>query len=133
MDEEFKEVIENTIKQSKKEEEIKNIIQSSDILSKYTSIPKEELKLLKVYIINDLMTIKKQTEEQKKQNKISTISIKSCLEENYDYLTNMLNCKFVVDRRNVSTEREVEVNSWNTICLGCNMKNCIKSIAYYKI
>ena len=130
MDEEFKEVIENTIKQSKKEEEIKNIIQSSDILSKYTSIPKEELKLLKVYIINDLMTIKKQTEEQKKQNKISTISIKSCLEENYDYLTNMLNCKFVVDRRNVSTEREVEVNSWNTICLGCNMKNCIKSIAY---
>ena len=130
MNEEFRKEVEDAMKEARKEERIKCIIESSSILSKYATIPKEELKILKVYITNELMILKKQTEEQKKQNKISVIGIKTCLEENYDYLTYMLNCKYAVDRSSVSTEREFEINSWNPICSGCNMKNCIKSIAY---
>lgn len=130
MKEEFNDVVEKTLKGAKREEKIKSIIKSSNILSKYLKIPKEELKILKVYIINDLMSIKKQTEEQKKQNTIGVIAVKSCLEENYDYLTYMLNCKYRVDRSAVTSERDFLVNSWNPICSGCKLKNCIKSISY---
>lgn len=130
MSEEFKEVVENTMKIEERKQKIKLIIEESPILSRYLCVPKEELKLLKIYIINDLMTIKKQTEEQRKQNKITVVGIKSCLEENYDYLTYMLNCKYKVDRQLATTEREFTFGSWNTICDGCKMKNCIKSLVY---
>lgn len=109
------------------EEMIKEIIEKSEILKRYVKYPKEELLIMRMYINFNLVKILNRTEEQKKNKEIKFRTIKTCLNEKYDYITFMLNCKYEIDLKTSTNISVIKEESENKICSECKCKNCIKS------
>lgn len=108
-------------------EEIEKLLEQSQVLKEIANLPKEELKIIKLYITNNLFSLNKQTEEQKLNNKIGYYAIKSCADENYDYLTYMVNCKQRVETGVARISREDKIGERFTKCRECKLTECIKS------
>lgn len=108
-------------------EEIKKLIEENEFLKKVSSFSNEYLTIMKKYIINNMFIINKQTEEQKKNNIVTYYSIKSCVDENYDYLTYAVNCKHRVDLGIVRVGRDAKVGECFNKCKECKIEECIKS------
>lgn len=109
------------------ETNIKEIIEKSEILKKYTKYPKEELMTMRMYINFNLAKILNRTEEQKKNGEIKFRTIKSCLNEKYDYRIFMLNSKYEIDLKTSTSINVIKEGKDNKICGECKCKNCIKS------
>jgi Holliday junction resolvasome RuvABC ATP-dependent DNA helicase subunit len=109
-------------------EQIKSIIESSELLKKYLSYPKEELQIMRLYIYFNLINLKKQTDEQKEKNIIEFRAVKSCLVENYNYMTYILNCKYNIDTNTATQIHEKEISAEYNLCKECSCKKCIKTL-----
>ena len=109
------------------EEVLEEIIEKSEELKKYLKYPKEELMTMRMYINFNLAKILNRTEEQKKNGEIKFRTIKSCLNEKYDYITFMLNCKYEIDLKTSTSMNVIKEGKENKICGECKCKNCIKS------
>ena len=72
--------------------EIKKLIEENNLFKKISGYSKEYLMLIKLYLINGACGLKKQTEDQVANNMITGYTIKSCANENYDYLPYVVNC-----------------------------------------
>lgn len=106
---------------------MEEIIKNNEILNRYTKYPKEELLIMRMYITSNLAKIMNRTEEQKKNKEIKLRAIKSCLNEKYDYITFMLNCKYDIDVKNATNINIIKEGTENKICNECKCKHCIKS------
>lgn len=109
------------------EEEIKEIIEKSEILKRYYNYDKADLQIIRNYINFHLMDLYTQTEEEQKNNIVKYRLIKSCLEQNYDYLTYMLNMKNDIETSKSSVRGQHNLYKEYSICQNCKCKNCIKS------
>ena len=108
-------------------EELEELIKNNDILKRYIKYPKEELLIMRMYINFNLAKILNRTEEQKKNREIKFRAIKTCLNEKYDYITFMLNCKYEIDLKTSTNISVIKEGSENKICSECRCKYCIKS------
>ena len=117
----------NNMEENNKKE-IENLISQNGVLKRIADLPVEELKILKIYILSNLLSIDKQTENQKQNNLIGYRAIKSCLEENYDYLTYVVNCKQRIDNNIARVVREAKVGEFFSKCRDCKLTECIKSV-----
>lgn len=107
---------------------MEEIIAKSEILKRYLKYPKEELQIMKMYIKFNLGKILNRTEEQKKNGEIKFRTIKSCLNEKYDYIDFVLNCKYEIDLKTSTSISAIKEGKENKICGECKCKNCIKSL-----
>lgn len=106
---------------------MEEIIKKSEILSRYLKYPKEELLVMRMYMNFNLAKILNRTEEQKKNGEIKFRTIKSCLNEKYDYIDFILNCKYEIDLKTSTSISVIKEGKENKICGECKCKNCIKS------
>ncbi len=102
------------------------IINSSTILKKYFKYSKEELRIIRMYINLNLFKIIKKTEENNRLN-IDFRIVKSCFNENYDYISFILNNKFDIDTPIASTKQNLTFGDVYSVCKECKFKHCIKS------
>lgn len=123
-DNEKKDKIEN------RNDEINNLIEQSEVLKKIANLSEEHHKIIKLYIKNNLFSLNNQTEAQKTSNNITYNSIKSCADENYDYLTYIVNCRQRVDTGIARTSRDGKIGEFLTRCRDCKLQECIKSIMF---
>lgn len=108
--------------------EIKKLIEKSENLKKIANLSEEHHKMIKLYIKNNLFSLNNQTEAQKNNNTVTYNSIKSCADENYDYLTYIVNCRQRVDVGIARTVRDGKIGEFLTKCRDCKLSECIKSI-----
>ncbi|MCI8700593.1 MAG: AAA family ATPase [Clostridia bacterium] len=106
---------------------MEEIIKKSEILKRYLKYTKEELLIMRMYIKFNLGKILNRTEEQKKNGEIKFRTIKSCLNEKYDYIDFILNCKYEIDLKTSTSISVIKEGKENKICGECKCKNCIKS------
>ena len=109
------------------EEEIKEILEKSEILKRYYNYDKADLQIIRNYINFHLIDLYPQTDEEKKNNIVRYRVVKSCLEQNYDYLTYMLNMKNDIETTKASVRGQHNLYKEYPICQNCKCKQCIKS------
>lgn len=109
------------------EEQIKEMIGKSDILKRYLKYDKADLQIIRNYANFHLVEIYKQTKEEEEKKQISYRMIKSCFEQNYNYLTFMLNMKNGINTNKSSVRGINEIGKEFTVCQTCKCKKCIKS------
>lgn len=78
---------------------MEEFIENSNILRKYVKCSEAELKLIRMYIQHNLIVIKPFSKEQAEKNEFEYAAIKACLNEKYNFLVSMANCKYSVDSR----------------------------------
>ncbi len=105
---------------------MQELIQSSSILKRYLEYSKEELLIMRNYINLNLYKIIKKTHEEKGVI-IDFRTIKSCLNENYDYTTFVLNNKQDIDTVPASTRQTIKFGDTYSLCKECKLQHCIKS------
>lgn len=105
---------------------MQELIQSSSILKRYLEYSKEELLIMRNYINLNLYKIIKKTHEEKGVL-IDFRAIKSCLNENYDYTTFVLNNKQDIDTVPASTRQTIKFGDTYSLCNECKLQHCIKS------
>ena len=86
---------------------MQELIQSSSILKRYLEYSKEELLIMRNYINLNLYKIIKKSHEEKGVI-VDFRAIKSCLNENYDYTTFVLNNKQDIDTVPASTRQTIK-------------------------
>lgn len=109
------------------EEEIKQVIENSEILKRYLNYKKSDLQILRNYMNFNLVTIFEQTKQEAEKNSISYKMIKSCSDLNYDYLSYMLKMKTEVETRTASIRGVHKIGEEYTLCTDCKCDKCIKS------
>lgn len=118
------------------EEEIKQVIESNEILRRYLKYQKSDLQILRNYMNFNLVTIFEQTKQEAEKNSISYKIIKACSDLNYDYLSYMLKMKTEVETRTASIRGVHKIGEEYSICSDCKCNKCIKSGAinlFYEI
>jgi len=108
-------------------DEIKEIIESSEILKRYYDYDKSELQILRNYINFFLVDTYEQTKEEAEKKLVAYRVIKSCFDQNYDYLTYMLNMKNNIETRKSSVRGTHAIGNEYSLCQNCECKKCIKS------
>lgn len=103
---------------------MEEIISKNNVLTEYSKMPIERLKLIRMYIKNRLIKLKTETEEQKKERYREYTIIKSCLKEKYNYLVQIVNCKYDVDARRAN--RTIKLNKKVAPCSCCKFNTCIR-------
>ena len=109
------------------EEEIKQVIESNEILRRYLNYQKSDLQILRNYMNFNLVTIFEQTKQEAEKNSISYKIIKACSDLNYDYLSYMLKMKTEVETRTASIRGVHKIGEEYSICSDCKCNKCIKS------
>ena len=109
------------------EEEIKQVIENSEILRRYLNYQKSDLQILRNYMNFNLVTIFEQTKQEIEKKSISYKMIKSCSDLNYDYLSYMLKMKTEVETRIASIRGVHKIGEEYTLCSDCKCDKCIKS------
>ena len=104
--------------------EVEEIINQSEILKQYKNAPIAKIKLIKFYVINELIKLRAQTEEQKREGIQEYANIKSCLKEKYDYLLTVVNGKYNVDSPRV--KRTLKIGEKLAKCTFCKLDRCIR-------
>ena len=85
--------------------------------------------LIKLYLINGACGLKKQTEDQVANNMITGYTIKSCANENYDYLPYVVNCKQKIELGSSRFVKDYKIGQFLPKCKECKLKEeCIKFI-----
>lgn len=75
------------------------------------------------------MWVKKQTEDQVANNMITGYTIKSCANENYDYLPYVVNCKQKIELGSSRFVKDYKIGQFLPKCKECKLKEeCIKFI-----
>lgn len=109
--------------------EIKKLIEENNLLKKISGYSKEYLMLIKLYLINGACGLKKQTEDQVANNMITGYTIKSCANENYDYLPYVVNCKQKIELGSSRFVKDYKIGQFLPKCKECKLKEeCIKFI-----
>lgn len=109
--------------------EIKKLIEENNLFKKISGYSKEYLMLIKLYLINDACGLKKQTEDQVANNMITGYTIKSCANENYDYLPYVVNCKQKIELGSSRFVKDYKIGQFLPKCKECKLKEeCIKFI-----
>ena len=109
--------------------EIKKLIEENNLFKKISGYSKEYLMLIKLYLINGACEIKKQTEDQVANNMITGYTIKSCANENYDYLPYVVNCKQKIELGSSRFVKDYKIGQFLPKCKECKLKEeCIKFI-----
>ena len=109
--------------------EIKKLIEENNLFKKISGYSKEYLMLIKLYLINGACGLKKQTEDQVANNMITGYTIKSCANENYDYLPYVVNCKQKIDLGSSRFVKDYKIGQFLPKCKECKLKEeCIKFI-----
>lgn len=106
---------------------MEEIIKSSEIIKRYLKYDEADLKIMRNYVNFNLVEIFAQTKEEKEKNNISYKMIKSCLEQNYNYLTFMLNMKNEIETRKSSVKGTMKIGQEYNVCKDCKCSQCIKS------
>ncbi|MBO5180221.1 MAG: AAA family ATPase [Clostridia bacterium] len=106
---------------------MEDIINSSEILKRYLTYPREELLIMRMYINLELFRIFKRTEEDIKNGKLDFKLVKSCFYENYNYITYMLNTKYDIDTGIATSRNDIKFGDNFKLCKDCELKNCIKT------
>lgn len=104
------------------EKEIKDFVENNEILSKYLSYPKEELEIIRMYINLQLVYLNRED----KDKPVKARTIRSCLNESYNYLDYMLSFRYKINTGAVSMEDTVERIKGLLLCNSCNCTSCIK-------
>lgn len=104
---------------------MEELIEKSQILKQYVNYPEAKLKIIKLYIQHDLIKIKPFTDEQIQRRELEYATIKACLNERYNFLVNMANCKYAVDSQR--TNRKDRIGSNINLCTFCKLDKCVKS------
>lgn len=109
--------------------EIKKLIEENNLFKKISGYSKEYLMLIKLYLINGACGLKKQTEDQVANNMITGYTIKSCANENYDYLPYVVNCKQKIELGSSRFVKDYKIGQFLPKCKECKLKEeCIKFI-----
>lgn len=109
--------------------EIKKLIEENNLFKKISGYSKEYLMLIKLYLINGACGVKKQTEDQVANNMITGYTIKSCANENYDYLPYVVNCKQKIELGSSRFVKDYKIGQFLPKCKECKLKEeCIKFI-----
>ena len=109
--------------------EIKKLIEENNLFKKISGYSKEYLMLIKLYLINGACGLKKQTEDQVANNMITGYTIKSCANENYDYLPYVVNCKQKIELGSSRFVKDYKIGQFLLKCKECKLKEeCIKFI-----
>lgn len=104
---------------------MEELIEKSQILKEYLNYPEAKLRIIKLYIQHDLIKINPFTEEQIQSRELEYSTIKACLNERYNFLVNIANCKYAVDSQR--TNRKDKVGSKLNLCTFCKLDKCIKT------
>lgn len=105
------------------EEQICYLVESTDILNIYKSLPREELQIIRMFINLDLIWFKEELEQQPKYRMVT-----ACLKYKYNFLSRILNCKYDVDRSKSTKEYTFKAGKDYEICDNCKCSKCIKYI-----
>lgn len=109
--------------------EIKKLIEENNLFKKISGYSKEYLMLIKLYLINGACGLKKQTEDQVANNMITGYTIKSCANENYDYLPYVVNCKQKIELGSSRFVKDYKIGQFLPKRKECKLKEeCIKFI-----
>ena len=109
--------------------EIKKLIEENNLFKKISGYSKEYLMLIKLYLINGACGLKKQTEDQVANNMITGYTIKSCANENYDYLPYVVNCKQKIELGSSRFVKDYKIGQFLPKCKECKLREeCIKFI-----
>ena len=109
--------------------EIKKLIEENNLFKKISGYSKEYIMLIKLYLINGACGLKKQTEDQVANNMITGYTIKSCANENYDYLPYVVNCKQKIELGSSRFVKDYKIGQFLPKCKECKLKEeCIKFI-----
>lgn len=109
--------------------EIKKLIEENNLFKKISGYSKEYLMLIKLYLINGACGLKKQTEDQVANNMITGYTIKSCANENYDYLPYVVNCKQKIELGSSRFVKDYKIGQFLPKCKECKLKEeCVKFI-----
>lgn len=100
-------------------------MQIDEKIKELKKIPKSTLKIMKLYLTNNLFEIKKINSDGN-ENTIDYRAIKTCIPENYNYLTYILNCKLSINVEESKTNNKIDIDNPLKICIDCKMKECIK-------
>lgn len=107
---------------------MEEIIEKSRILKEYLKASEADLKLIKFYIQHDLIRMKSAGKELLEKNELEYSIIKACLNERYNFLISVANCKYAVDSQR--TSRKDKIGEKLNLCSFCKLKNCIKSTVF---
>lgn len=110
------------------EEIINDIIEKSEIVKEIKQLPKSSLKIIKLYLENNLIEIREQSQEEKDKNKYTYRAIKTCMPQEYNYLVTILDCKQNINVSNSKTSYTKQINKSLNVCRNCQLKKCIKDI-----
>lgn len=104
---------------------MEELIEKSQILKEYLNYSEAKLKIIKLYIQHDLIKIKPFTQEQIQSRELEYATIKACLNERYNFLVSIANCKYAVDSQR--TNRRDKIGAKLNLCNFCQLDKCIKT------
>lgn len=109
------------------EEQIQLLVENTNILDIYKKLSKEELQVIRMFINLKLIYLNNEDENQPKIRMITT-----CFKYKYNFLDNILNCRYNIDRNISTDEYSLKIGKDYKICLKCKCSKCIKyTIPYF--
>ena len=101
-------------------------IANSKELELYRNLDKATLKIILMYLKNNLIEIYKQTEQEAKNNEVRYAIINSCIQSEYNYLELLMDCHYKIDLNTARTIFIDKITEKKLKCPNCNLKYCIK-------
>ena len=101
-------------------------IANSKELELYRNLDKATLKIILMYLKNNLIEIYKQTEQEAKNNEVRYAIIKSCIPSEYNYLEFLMDCRHKIDLNTARTVFIEKITEKKLKCPNCELKYCIK-------
>lgn len=109
------------------EQEIEEILEKNQILKRYLNYFDSDLKIIRNYTNFHLIQIFKQTKEDEEKKVVPYRIIKTCFEQNYNYLSYMLNMKYEINTGKSSVRGTHQIGNEYSVCQDCKCNKCIKS------
>lgn len=106
------------------EHELQTFIEGNATIKQYFEYPKEELEVIRMLINLELIYIQRDPEKKAKVR-----NVKTCVNENYNYLDFVVSFIYKVDSYSVATDELLDTLKVHPVCEYCKCKNCIKRIA----
>lgn len=102
------------------DQRIATLLENNSILKKYVDYPKEELKVIRTFIVLELFAIIKKGEN------LSADIIKTCAIKDFNLLDYIASFRCKIDMQKVSKNDTIKGISGYDVCDRCNCENCIK-------
>lgn len=108
------------------DEMIQNLLNENEKIKAIKELPTATLKIIKLYLKNNLLEILEQNQEEKMANEIAMKAATTCMLEEYNYLVQILKCKYKIETEEARGSLTKKIGTPLSLCKGCLLTNCIK-------